>query len=163
LPVLIEWRLGSSVITTALLKKVCPGDVLLVQTVCNELTAGGGMIANYIKTEEGFMLDEQQMIDEDTFSPTEEEQIDLDKEILSPRHKIKVTLSFVLQQEKVPLEMLDSLYRGKIITCRSDAEHNVIINVNGMSIAKGELVWVEDRMGVEIKEIDQGMVYGTSQ
>jgi type III secretion protein Q len=61
----------------------------------------------------------------------------------------------VLQQSTLTVAELESFYQGQIIPCHPDAEQNILIVANGTPVAKGELVWVEDRLGIEVKDIYQ--------
>ena len=94
--------------------------------------------------EEGMMEDEYLL---------EEEEPEEEMPRLMHRDKIKLNLEFVLQQERLTLDKVESFFQGQILPCRPEAEKNMLITVNGMAIARGELVWLEDRPGVEILEI----------
>ncbi|WP_119712441.1 FliM/FliN family flagellar motor switch protein [Arsenophonus endosymbiont of Aleurodicus floccissimus] len=56
----------------------------------------------------------------------------------------------MLQKNKIPLSELKSIFQGKVLPCDLAAENNVKIFANGLLIAKGNIIWIEDRLGVEI-------------
>ncbi|HGJ5855422.1 FliM/FliN family flagellar motor switch protein [Arsenophonus nasoniae] len=66
---------------------------------------------------------------------------------------IPITLEYILQKRKIPLLELENIFQGKVLPCDLAAENNVKIVANGVLIAKGNIIWIEDRLGVEITHL----------
>lgn len=155
-PVTLFFEVGHSVISNRLLRKVRCGDVLLVQHVENKMKTHGETLAKFIRNEEGFMFETEDGDEygEDNAPATEDEFLyATENNNLLPVDKIKIELGFVLQRRQVSLETLEGYYKGEILPCHIDAEKNIEITANGAIIARGELIWFNERFGVEIKEL----------
>ncbi|MGG7669861.1 FliM/FliN family flagellar motor switch protein [Yersinia sp. J1] len=157
LPLPICFEIGSSKGSLRLLNKLICGDVLLITDVRQQVTIHGKHIRYYQRNGDEIMLEEA-MSDMPVENKSQDNQSDgsHDQEIsmgLSPRSQMPVRLTFTLQQTQVTVEELELLYKGHIFTCDPDAEKKIIISGNGLALARGELVWIEDRLGVEITEI----------
>lgn len=156
IPVTLLFEIGHSVISYRLLKKVRHGDVLLVQHVQNKMKVHGESIAKFVRNEDGFMFefdDRNEYIENDRTAAIDETPTFAEKNNLLPVDKIKVELGFVLQRCKVSLQALEGFYQGEIVPCDLDAENNIEITANGAIVARGKLVWFEDRFGIEIQEL----------
>lgn len=158
LPLPIQFQIGHSDISLALLKQVQLGDVILINHEKCIVASSTDVLGHFTKSEEGFMFNES----DDIAMFNNEEELSLpDQEndaAITPvrsRNGIKVRLDIVLQQSTLTIAELESFYQGQVIPCHPDAEQNVLIIANGTPVAKGELVWVEDRLGIEIKDIYQ--------
>ncbi|WP_380178188.1 FliM/FliN family flagellar motor switch protein [Kalamiella sp. sgz302252] len=154
LPLMLRLVIGYSTISCKLLNKVATGDILFVNRQINKLICENTVLGSFYRTEEGFMyedFDEEGLMDDEY--PVQELEPEEQTPRLMHRDKIKLNLEFVLQQERLTLEKVESLFEGQILPCRPEAEKNMIITVNGVAIARGELVWIEDRPGVEIIEL----------
>jgi len=154
LPLTLRLVIGYSTISCKLLKKVAAGDILFINRQANKLICAKATIGSFYRTEEGFMyedFDEEGMMEDEYLLEEEEPEEEMPR--LMHRDKIKLNLEFVLQQERLTLDKVESFFQGQILPCRPEAEKNMLITVNGMAIARGELVWLEDRPGVEILEI----------
>ncbi|CNF34933.1 FliM/FliN family flagellar motor switch protein [Yersinia kristensenii] len=155
LPVRIQFQVGISKISIALLKQVQKGDVLLINLQHSIVVTEESMLGQFIRLEEGFMFDENQYVD---MSDDETLQV-LDSEplpnALTALSSVKVKLGFVLQQTTISIAELEAFCSGKVLVCQPEVENNMLITANGVTIAKGELVRIEDRLGVEIKEMYQ--------
>ncbi|QIX96591.1 FliM/FliN family flagellar motor switch protein [Cedecea sp. FDAARGOS_727] len=154
LPVEIQFEVGHSIISISLLKRVSVGDVLLVNKTQNFIFSGGNIIGKFSHNEDGFMFDTEDDYTEIDFDDYENDA-EAEPQKLMPRDKISVKLGFVLQQNRIAIDELESLYQGMVLPCDPDAEKNITITANGVAIARGEVVWIEDRLGVEVKELYQ--------
>lgn len=157
-PVDIQFEIGHSAISVTLLRQVHQGDLLLISIKKNLIINNQAVIGSFVYGEEGFMFkedNEEMLSDAYEEEALGDESVNSDSERLIPCDKISVRLGFVLQQKKLSISQLESLYQGEVLPCQIDAEKNVTITANGAAIARGELVWIEDRMGVEIKELYQ--------
>ncbi len=155
LPVDIQFEVGHSFISISLLKRIHAGDVLLVNHTKNLIFLAGDVLGLFSRNEDGFMFDVEDDYTDIDFDGAEND-IKNESQKLMPRAKISVKLGFVLQQSRISIDELESLYQGMVLPCDPEAEKNITITANGIAIARGEVVWIEDRLGVEIKELYQG-------
>ncbi|WP_279051169.1 FliM/FliN family flagellar motor switch protein [Cedecea davisae] len=161
LPIDIHFEVGHSFISLSLLKRVKTGDLLLVNNMHNLIFSAGKLLGKFIRNEDGFMFEDENDFIETDFDEYEtnyenEDEVESKRQKLMSRDKVLVKLGFVLQQTRISIDELESLYQGKVLPCQPDAEKNVTITANGVAIARGEVVWVEDRLGIEVKELYQG-------
>lgn len=158
LPLHVQFRLGHSLMSLSLLRQIQPGDVILVNDVKNIFISNGCELGGFIIMENGLMFHEEHdrmsADDEMALVPAAEEG-DMPVQPLASRASVKVRLDVVLQQSTLSIAELESFYRGKVMPCSPDAQQNIVLAVNGVAIAKGELIWIEDRLGVEITDIYQ--------
>lgn len=157
-PLTVHFNIGHSAISLSLLKQITPGDVIFINEQFNTLTVEQQKIGSFYKTEEGFMYEN---MNEDVDAELEDSDWDIqddeeEEPALIPRDNVKVKINFVLQQSRLSLSEIERFCQGMVLPCKPDAESNVIITANGAAIARGEIVWLEDRPGVEILEIYPG-------
>ena len=76
-----------------------------------------------------------------------------DNSEIASRDKIPVNLSFILQRKVVSVSDLESLYKGQVMPVEHDIEKRIEIRANGVLLARGEIVNIDDRLGVEINEL----------
>lgn len=155
-PVTLFFEIGHSFISYGLLKKIRHGDVLLVNHVENKMKIHGESLAKFVRNEEGFMFDVEdgyEYIENADSVAADESSSSVEKKGLLPVDKVKIELGFVLQRSTASLQALEGFYQGEILPCNLDAEKNIEITANGAVVARGELVWFEERFGVEIKEL----------
>ena len=149
--IIIKFELGKSYISISLLKKVKKGDILFINKLTNSVIQKNNLIANFSHNEDEFMYENN---DENTqFDDFEHNH----EELAGPKipcEKIQVELSFIIQKTSISINELESFYQGQVIPCVPDTHKNIIIEANGTSIAQGEIVWVEDRIGIEIKKLN---------
>lgn len=158
LPLSIQFQIGYSHISTALLKRVQRGDVILVNHEECTVASSNQVLGRFIKIEEGFMFDETDvaaMSERENELSVSEHINEVAATPVRSRDEINVKLNVVLQQSTLTIAELESFYQGQVIPCHPDAEQNISIIANGVPVAKGELVWIEDRLGIEIKDIYQ--------
>lgn len=158
LPLPLQFQLGSSLISLSLLGQLQAGDVVLVNRQKNVVASQGDALGQFITTEEGFMFseDRDELCDDLEMATGQQAwENEAATQPLVSRSNIKLKLDVVLQQSTVSVAELEALYRGHIMPCHPEAQRNVVLAVNGVSIAKGELIWVEERLGVEITDIYQ--------
>lgn len=154
----IQFQIGHSIISMGLLKQIQLGDVILVNHEECTVASSTDVLGHFTKIEEGFMFDESDVIsmldnEKDSSLLAQENEVKITS--VRSRNGIKVKLNMVLQQSTLTVAELESFYQGQIIPCHPDAEQNILIVANGTPVAKGELVWVEDRLGIEVKDIYQ--------
>lgn len=153
LPMPLRFELGSSECRLAVVNKLRCGDVLLINEPEQCITLYGKRLGFYQRT------GDEIMIEEDFLQPsfTEEESLlqvgseDIDEGIrVSPRSLMPVQLTFTLQQATVTVQDLEALSQGHVFFCDPDAQKKVIVHGNGLALARGELIWIDDRLGVEV-------------
>lgn len=147
----IKFELGRSHIPIFLLKQVKKGDVLFINEMTNSVTQQNIFIAKFSQNEDALMY-------ENNDENIQFDDFDRNHEVLGapemPREKIQVGLSFIIQKNQVSINELESFYQGQVIPCNPEIQKNIIIEANGIPIAQGEIVWIEDRIGIEIKKIN---------
>lgn len=162
LPVDIHFSIGHSFISIVLLKKVQQGDVLLITDDHNLIVSEGNILGGFLRNEEGLMYQDNDInLGDPTDNAAAEVQQNNELQPLVPRDKIMIKINFILQRSRMSIAELESLYQGKVLPCHFEAEKNMLITANDVVIAKGEVVWIEDRMGVEVKEIYQEVSDGS--
>jgi type III secretion protein Q len=162
IPASLQFLLGASRLSQGCLSGVGPGDVLLISDHALHVRCNGLVLAWYSITDEGITVEE--LLEE----PYEEFAVDAEQ--ASPEQagdpaqassqaamaRIPVRLEFVLQQNKMTIGQLGQLHAGQLISLASDAEKQVLVLANGAVLGRGELVQLEDRLGVEVIELYGG-------
>ncbi len=69
-------------------------------------------------------------------------------------------LEILLQEQLVSRRRLAAFAPGKVLPLAPEAIHCVEVRVNGRLLALGELVQLEDRLGIELLEVYQVPVSG---
>ena len=151
MPLAVEWIIGSSRLLGALAKKLSVGDVLLINEATHQLRCQGMIIGNYWQNEEMIMMEEKDR-DHDisagnAIAPSATETIG---GVLTT---VPLKVEFILQQRYLTIGELQQLFKGKVLEIDPAGEKNIEIRANGHVLAVGELVQLEDRLGVEITEL----------
>ncbi|MDQ0741726.1 FliM/FliN family flagellar motor switch protein [Pseudomonas sp. W4I3] len=71
-------------------------------------------------------------------------------------------LEILLQEQLISPKRLAAFAPGKVLPLAPDVIHCVEVRVNGQLMAVGELVQLEDRLGVELHEVYQEWVSHSS-
>jgi type III secretion protein Q len=157
LPIPLCFILGYSTISLALSTKLMIGDVLLIEQQFFCITTHSKLLGNYQLTEGGIQVEN---FNEDISPDIESDQsmqalpesaIERDSSV--PYGRIPIKLEFVLEERSIAVAELTQLAPGAILELKHDAEQHITIRANGVILAKGELVQLDDRLGVEIKTI----------
>lgn len=69
-------------------------------------------------------------------------------------------LEILLQEQLISRRRLAAFAPGKILPLTQQITHCVEVRVNGQLLALGELVQLEDRLGVELHEVYQAWLPG---
>jgi type III secretion protein Q len=152
----LQFLLGASRISQGRLSKVVPGDVLLVTDHALRMRCNGLVLGWYSITDKGITVDEQlnqayeDNADAAIQAASEEAQSGAAQNGVA---RIPVRLEFVLQQNRTTMGELGLLHGGQVIDLAPDAEKQVLVLANGAVLGRGELVQLEDRLGVEMIDI----------
>ncbi|MEN3813504.1 FliM/FliN family flagellar motor switch protein [Chromobacterium piscinae] len=143
-PVLVPltWALGYSWLSLAAVRRVVPGDVLLITTPELRVSSHGVAIGHYVWQQQGILMDTPQF-------DTPNDTTDMPP-LLS---RLPVKLEFILQQRVLRLDELRSLYQGQVLPLTHDAERHIEVRANGVCLARGELVQLDEQLGVEISAL----------
>ncbi len=70
--------------------------------------------------------------------------------------QVPVTLTFILQKNKVTVEKLEKMYEGEVIPLEPSIEERIEIRANNVRIARGKLLGMENgALGVELTQLYQ--------
>ena len=155
------FEVGESIFNVAGLKKLALGDVLLVSTPTRWVTSQGKKIGIYHLSEEHITVESYDPSSHPVgVDEKENSNENWHGDALQSHSTIPVKLTFVLDQQTLTLDECGQLLNGGVITCTPDAEKRVTLLANGSAIARGELLWIEERMGVEITSLYDGSGHG---
>ncbi|GBD35375.1 Flagellar motor switch protein FliN [bacterium HR36] len=70
-------------------------------------------------------------------------------------HKVTVTITAELGRARLPLREILRLGAGSVVTLDRDISQPVDLRVNGVLVARGEVVVVQERFAVRIVELVQ--------
>lgn len=106
------------------------------------------------------MTDENKNIELEQFESTKENELlgdellpESDDAGLEAMYGIPITVSAVLGETKMPIKQLLKLGRGAVVELDRKVGEAIDIYVNNRLIARGEVVIVEDKLGVTMTEI----------
>ncbi|MDN7934719.1 type III secretion system cytoplasmic ring protein SctQ [Burkholderia metallica] len=151
LPVLLEFRLGTSRLRRSLLQSVQPGDVLLVAEPRHAVCVEGRVLGAFRIDEEGLHImntghDQHQ----DLQAPLGEAAPPIDVSDLPIR------IDVVLHRCAMSVSDVDAFGQGTFLPLAPDAQRRVEITSGGAVLAVGELVELDGRLGVEIHHVARG-------
>lgn len=160
IPFHLDLILGSSALSYRYLKKLQPGDVLLVNQLLETVVAGNRTLAKYRQQEDYLMLediydDEEQLAHYQPLHPHQNLQAQR-----IGINNIPVQLTFIINQMTLTLDELSVLHIGDVIAMGTEGENSITICANGALLAKGELVMADERLGVEIQTLCHEAPYG---
>lgn len=163
IPLSLKLFLGQSKISVSLLKQIKPGDILLIQAMLNTVSIDNQVIGSYKIENEEIMIDlhnldlnDSASDDKDELQLADEQVIEVEDNVIpgiSCKNSIPIKLAFILDRQKIKLSELDALSEGQTLTISESCYKAIEIEANGMPIAKGEIVIIDDNMAVEIKTV----------
>ncbi|RXZ38336.1 YscQ/HrcQ family type III secretion apparatus protein [Oxalobacteraceae bacterium CAVE-383] len=161
LPVTLQFLLGASRLSRGRLSGVAPGDVLLVADHALGMRCNGLVLGWYSINEKGITVDKKldepyEDLADAALQAAPEEERALQGGAQDGMARIPVRLEFVLQQNKMTVGELAGLHGGQVFDLAPDAEKSVLVLANGALLGRGELVQLEDRLGVEMIDIYGG-------
>jgi len=66
---------------------------------------------------------------------------------------LPVRLEFLLAAHEIDLGTLSQIIDGQLIPLAADAARHIEVRANGKRVARGELVQLDDQLGVELLEV----------
>lgn len=153
IPVELILRMGFSNITLLTLNKVNVGDILFVNRQTHDVVIQNKVIGHFTNDNGVYMINTIFYNDNINDTINDDDNLIESSDKLSSKGDIPITLEYILQKNKIPLSELESIFEGKVLPCDLAAENNIKIVANGVLIAKGNIIWIEDRLGVEITHL----------
>ncbi|STQ90223.1 FliM/FliN family flagellar motor switch protein [Iodobacter fluviatilis] len=148
LPVQLIFEIGCSKLSQRAKARLGVGDVLLISEETHWVKSCDVRIGRYWQNEDGIMIERE-----------DEAHLATPTEIPDLLAELPLRLEFILQQSTVSLSELGDLYLGQLLPLLPDAEKQIEVKTNGVLIARGELVLVDGRLGVELLEIQQEVLH----
>ncbi|MEG3135823.1 FliM/FliN family flagellar motor switch protein [Rouxiella sp. T17] len=152
----VYFLLGESTISTKLLSRLKLGDALLVSFQCEYIMLENNILGKYSIKDENVIFENNEDLTHKDFS--DNEYIDRLQERLGvlPLDDLPISLTYILQQSKLTIGELQDLFRGKVLPCEEDNYKKIIIQANGINLAQGELIWLEDKPAILINSLEDG-------
>lgn len=149
LPFTLRCTMGESQLSARYLRRLKAGDVLLINNEINTIMIDDHEFSRYLHTEEGFALPEEEAAEPLKESPPSAS--------FNARRTgagaVPVTLHFVVHETTLTLDELMALQQGQLFAFADDKQQHVVIYANSAAIATGELIMIDDRLGVEITSV----------
>lgn len=140
MPLILRCSLGTSALTLSQLKSLAPGDVLCIAIQINVFVLADRCIGSFTINKEGLSMRYD----------TDSTQSLL---LASPLEEVSVKLEFVLEERTVSLLELNEFMSGAVLDLEADAIRKVEVRAGGQAIAIGELIQMDERLGVELHEV----------
>lgn len=139
LPLHLQWLLGISYLTHGSLARLGQGDVLRMEHRIDRCLLANRCIGVFTFTEEGLHM-QATVADQAIAAPDE-------------LTTLPVRLEFLLASQATDLGTLARILDGQLIALPSDAARHIEIRANGKSVARGELVQLDDGLGIEVLQV----------
>jgi type III secretion protein Q len=142
LPLRLQLLLGFSHLRHARLE---PGDVLRIIHRTDQCLLANRCIGVFTFTEEGLHM--QSTLADSNQQVAAEADADVELSVLPVR------LEFLLGTHETDLGTLSRIIDGQLIPLAADAARHIEIRANGKCVARGELVQLDEQLGVELLEV----------
>lgn len=162
-PLTLAFILGVSRLPAAIAGEVAVGDIVLITTRTRRVTCQGKRMGHFCQQEEMIMIDEnhEEVQDEgheggyDEYrQPMDDHQPSMDSAPLpEAMAALPLNVEFILQRRFLSIGEVQAFFAGKVLGLDPACEQNIELRSNGHLLARGELVQLEDRLGVEIMEL----------
>lgn len=151
----LELCLGFSWLSSGRLALFRTGDVLLINALTEQILCSGMPLGKFSHDKEVFMTDSIYNFEDEALTDYfgSEIQTNNDNEPVSGINRVPVRLDFIIHQQTLTLEELRALTPGSVLGTGSAGENSILIRANGALIARGELVWVNEQLSVEIQTL----------
>ncbi|MGH8350777.1 MAG: FliM/FliN family flagellar motor switch protein [Pseudomonas sp.] len=145
LPLRLELMLGVSHLPHASRIRLSEGDVLRITQRTQQCRLADRYLGVFTFTEEGLHM--QSTVADDNRQNTPDPGADVDL------GSLPVRLEFVLSIHEIDLATLSQIIDGQLIPLADDAARHIEIRANGKRVARGELVQLDEQLGVELLEV----------
>ena len=135
--------LGETALSPLQLRRLAEGDVLMIAEQTCQLWLAGRRIGQFTFIEEGLQME---------LTP-QEVTSDLAECALSP---LPVTLQFVLAELTLSMAQLNDFIEHQVLPLDAQALQQVEVRVGEQCIAVGELVRLDEQLGLELREVFRG-------
>lgn len=149
--VFLDMEIGRSRTTAGMLRSTGRGDVLLIRHTRRRVSCRGLTIGSYLYEEGRVMLE----FDEQAAPGAGDDPEGFDSHLPVPAPTLEhlpVELVFVLQRERMTFAELQQVGHTHMLALSPGAEQRVEVRVNDTLLARGELVQLDGRLGVEIDQ-----------
>ncbi|NUT77296.1 flagellar motor switch/type III secretory pathway protein [Pseudomonas sp. C1C7] len=141
LPFRLDLKLGFSHLHHTHAIRLKTGDVLRIAQRAQRCCLGDRCLGFFSFTEQGIHMQSSDTDPQDAPEP------DLDPGALP------VKLEFVLATHDIDLARLSQIASGQLIPLADDAAQRIEVRANGKPVARGELVQLDEQLGVELLEV----------
>ncbi|MGL4605062.1 MAG: FliM/FliN family flagellar motor switch protein [Iodobacter sp.] len=148
LPLPLIFEIGCSKLSRRAKTRLRVGDVLLITEETHWVKSCNVRVGRYWQNEDGIMIERE-----------DQEHLAMPAEMPDLLAELPLRLEFILQQSTVTVSGLGDLYLGQLLPLFPDAEKQIEVRANGVLIARGELVQVDGRLGVELSELLQEVLH----
>jgi type III secretion protein Q len=145
LPQRLQLILGVSYLSRSSCKRLGRGDVLLINDPTRQCLLADRNVGVFTFTEEGLRME---LAPADSPAQAEAEQ-----PVSADLNHLPIRLEFVLATHDIALGELAAFVAGQLIPLATDAAHRIEVRANGKAVARGELVQLEEHLGVELLEV----------
>lgn len=155
IPFRLILMLGESFLSYKYIKKLQEGDVLLVSELKEQVQVDGFTLGNYIH-EEGKLMFEQnnENINFENDGSTDFPECSSSmKPQITGLDRMPVKIEFILAELTMKLSELKNLSQGDVIHMMTQGKNSVMVRANSALIGKGELVWIDENLCVEIQTL----------
>jgi type III secretion protein Q len=141
----LELSLGTSALSHASRSRLVPGDVLRITREVRQCWLAQRCIGTFTMTNEGLQMEPRAAEQHPAIPAAAPPDVEL--------HALPVRLEFVLATREVRLDELANIMAGDLITLEADAVQHIEVRANGKTVARGELVQLDEQLGVELLEV----------
>lgn len=163
LPFRLSLLLGRSYLRLRHVNNLKCGDVLVINTLIEVMLVNNVRIGTYSCQEETLMVEEyENNVEFNEFDLESENNLSqsfTEREV-SGLNNLPVKLDFIVYEKTMTLRDLKNMATGDVISTTHYGENSVAIRANNVLIARGELVWVEDKLCVEVQTLINEAVNG---
>ncbi|HHE6471136.1 TPA: YscQ/HrcQ family type III secretion apparatus protein [Providencia rettgeri] len=141
----ISLSLGYSLVQLKTLEQIEPGDVLLIQNRLSEVSCYTQKLGLFQYVDGGVIMESQ------NFNEVEETYSDVSTvDSIQKMGMVPVKMEFILHRKNLSLSELQCIYEGQVLSLPNESETRVEVRVNDVLLGYGELVQLDDSLGVEI-------------
>ncbi|TCV96668.1 type III secretion protein Q [Biostraticola tofi] len=151
LPVMVEFMIGTSILSSLIPETLEAGDLLIIQQPATLIKCQGQTLGKYHHDQGRLIMkphDDNMHSRYDVTCPEREGY-----SLQEPLNAIPLQVEFVLQRRFMSIADVTQLIEGSVLDIDRDAEKHIEILINGKLFAKGELVQISDRLAVEMMAV----------